>query len=104
MIGGNEVAIHWFNQALKWIYLVFLALQASPSFMPSSLITLIPDIQFVLALGNRPKGERMAYTITLWYVPRLIVYVAGVYSSIQGLCYSFGLFACLLVLVDRLVL
>lgn len=46
----------------------------------------------------------MAYTITLWYVPRLIVYVAGVYSSIQGLCYSFGLLACLLVLVDRLVL
>lgn len=40
---------HWVNLALKWIYLAFLALQ------------------FILALGNRPKGERMAYTITLWY-------------------------------------
>lgn len=39
---------HWVNLALKWIYLSFLALQ------------------FILALGNRPKGERMAYTITLW--------------------------------------
>lgn len=38
------------NLGLKWIYLGFLALQ------------------FVLALGNRPKGERAAYTITLWYV------------------------------------
>lgn len=50
VIGGNIVVIHWINQALKWVYLVFLALQ------------------FVLALGNRPKGERMAYTVTLWYV------------------------------------
>lgn len=50
VIGGNIVVIHWVNQALKWIYLSFLALQ------------------FVLALGNRPKGERMAYTVTLWYV------------------------------------
>ena len=33
-----------------WIYIVFLVLQ------------------FVLALGNRPKGERTAYTVTLWYV------------------------------------
>ena len=41
---------HWVNQGLKWVYLAFLALQ------------------FVLALGNRPKGERMAYTVTLWYV------------------------------------
>lgn len=37
------------NLALKWLYLSFLALQ------------------FILALGNRPKGERMAYTITLWW-------------------------------------
>ena len=41
---------HWVNQGLKWVYLAFLALQ------------------FVLALGNRPKGERMAYTVTLWSV------------------------------------
>jgi hypothetical protein len=25
-------------------------------------------IKFVLALGNRPKGERTAYVITLWCV------------------------------------
>lgn len=39
---------HWVNLALKWIYLIFLALQ------------------FILALGNRPKGERGLYTTTLW--------------------------------------
>jgi len=39
---------HWVNLALKWIYLSFLALQ------------------FILALGNRPKGERVAYVTTLW--------------------------------------
>ncbi|KAG6883388.1 hypothetical protein C0993_006453, partial [Termitomyces sp. T159_Od127] len=49
VIGGHIVVIHWINEALKWIYLIFLALQ------------------FVLALGNRPKGERTAYTVTLWY-------------------------------------
>ncbi|KAF8915913.1 putative chitin synthase [Mucidula mucida] len=38
---------HWVNLAFKWIYLAFLALQ------------------FILALGNRPKGERAAYSITL---------------------------------------
>lgn len=26
-------------------------------------------VQFVLALGNRPKGEKITYAITLWYVP-----------------------------------
>jgi len=41
---------HWVNLAFKWIYLSFLALQ------------------FILALGNRPKGERLPYTITLWFV------------------------------------
>jgi hypothetical protein len=40
---------HWVNLVFKWIYLAFLALQ------------------FVLALGNRPKGERTAYAITLWF-------------------------------------
>jgi len=41
---------HWINLAFKWIYLSFLALQ------------------FILALGNRPKGERLPYAITLWFV------------------------------------
>jgi hypothetical protein len=29
-------------------------------------------MQFVLALGNRPKGERTLYAITLWYAVSLI--------------------------------
>jgi len=48
---------HWINLALKWVYLAFLA------------------IQFVLALGNRPKGERTAYVITLWVYAILAVYL-----------------------------
>jgi chitin synthase len=41
---------HWVNFALKLIYIFFLALQ------------------FVMALGNRPKGERVPYIVTLWRV------------------------------------
>ncbi|KAH8106018.1 glycosyltransferase family 2 protein [Cristinia sonorae] len=47
VIFGTPTVTHWVNQAFKWIYLSFLALQ------------------FVLALGNRPKGERGAYVLTL---------------------------------------
>jgi chitin synthase len=57
VIGGNIVVIHWINQALKWIYLTFLALQ------------------FVMALGNRPKGEKTAYTITLWVFAFMSLYL-----------------------------
>jgi chitin synthase len=48
IVFGTEDITHWVNLAFKWIYLSFLALQ------------------FILALGNRPKGERFAYTLTLW--------------------------------------
>ncbi|KAF4566216.1 Chitin synthase, class 2 [Pleurotus pulmonarius] len=48
---------HWFNLTLQWLYIVFLALQ------------------FVLALGNRPKGERLAYTITLIVYAVLSLYL-----------------------------
>lgn len=41
---------YWINSAFQWIYLAFLALQ------------------FVLALGNRPKGEKIAYALTFWCV------------------------------------
>lgn len=54
---GSLVLIHWINATLKWIYLTFLALQ------------------FILALGNRPKGERFAYTLTLWVYAVLAVYL-----------------------------
>ncbi|KAF8639963.1 hypothetical protein AX17_001213 [Amanita inopinata Kibby_2008] len=54
---GTPAITHWINLAMKWIYLAFLALQ------------------FVLALGNRPKGERTAYTVTLWVYAVLSVYL-----------------------------
>ncbi|TFK55464.1 glycosyltransferase family 2 protein [Heliocybe sulcata] len=56
-IFGTAEITHWVNQALKWVYLIFLALQ------------------FVLALGNRPKGERMAYTLTLCVYAVLSLYL-----------------------------
>ncbi|KAF8655299.1 hypothetical protein AX16_003197 [Volvariella volvacea WC 439] len=54
---GTAEITHWINSACKWIYLAFLALQ------------------FILALGNRPKGERMAYAITFWVYAVLAVYL-----------------------------
>ena len=39
---------HWVNLAFRFIYLFFLALQ------------------FIMGLGNRPKGERIPYMVTLW--------------------------------------
>ncbi|KAL1739042.1 hypothetical protein HDZ31DRAFT_50025, partial [Schizophyllum fasciatum] len=56
-IFGTAAVTHWVNLAFKWTYLAFLGLQ------------------FILALGNRPKGERMAYTITLWVYAFLAVYL-----------------------------
>ncbi|TDL29527.1 chitin synthase [Rickenella mellea] len=56
IIFGTQDVTHWVNLSLKWIYLVFLA------------------CQFVLALGNRPKGERLSYTITLWVYAILSLY------------------------------
>jgi len=61
LFGGNNHTgldiTHWVNLVLKWIYLGFLA------------------IQFVLALGNRPKGERTAYITTLWVYALLAIYL-----------------------------
>jgi chitin synthase len=57
IIFGTADVTHWVNLAFKWIYLAFLALQ------------------FVLALGNRPKGERTAYVLTLWVYAFLAVYL-----------------------------
>ncbi|KAF8884113.1 glycosyltransferase family 2 protein [Infundibulicybe gibba] len=54
---GNVVLIHWLNTSLRWTYLALLALQ------------------FILALGNRPKGERVAYSITLWVYAFLSIYL-----------------------------
>jgi chitin synthase len=57
IIFGTDVITHWVNLAFKWLYLSFLALQ------------------FVLALGNRPKGERAAYALTLWVYAVLAIYL-----------------------------
>jgi len=54
---GTDEITHWVNQAFKWIYLGFLAMQ------------------FVLALGNRPKSERLTYAITLWVYAFLSLYL-----------------------------
>ncbi|KDR83783.1 hypothetical protein GALMADRAFT_236148 [Galerina marginata CBS 339.88] len=56
-IFGTADITHWVNLAFKWLYLSFLGLQ------------------FILALGNRPKGERLPYTLTLWVYAFLAVYL-----------------------------
>jgi len=56
-IFGTPAVTHWVNLWFKWIYLGFLALQ------------------FVLALGNRPKGFKIAYAVTLWVYAFLAVYL-----------------------------
>ncbi|KDQ17353.1 glycosyltransferase family 2 protein [Botryobasidium botryosum FD-172 SS1] len=72
---GTAAVTHWFNLAFKWIYLSFLALQ------------------FVLALGNRPKGEKFAYVATLWVYAVLSLYliVCSLWLTIMSLkTISFG--------------
>ncbi|KAH9949695.1 chitin synthase-domain-containing protein [Amylocystis lapponica] len=54
---GTVDITHWVNEVLHWIYLVLLALQ------------------FVLALGNRPKGERWTYVATLGGFAVLAIYL-----------------------------
>lgn len=55
---------------MKWLYLAFLALQ------------------FILALGNRPKGERAAYTITLWVYAFLAVYLIVCSFALTGKAFA----------------
>ncbi|KAF8591568.1 glycosyltransferase family 2 protein [Ramaria rubella] len=66
---GTAGVTHWVNLAFKWVYLAFLALQ------------------FVLALGNRPKGERLTYAITLWVYAFLSLYL--IVCSIDLTVHSF---------------
>ncbi|KAF8322251.1 glycosyltransferase family 2 protein [Clavulina sp. PMI_390] len=54
---GTNTITTWVNDSFKWIYLGVLALQ------------------FVLALGNRPKGERFAYLATLCIFAFLSLYL-----------------------------
>ncbi|KAF8583565.1 glycosyltransferase family 2 protein [Ramaria rubella] len=54
---GTAGVTRWINMIFEWIYLAFLAMQ------------------FVLALGNRPKSERLMYTITLSVYAILSLYL-----------------------------
>jgi chitin synthase len=63
--------------------MAFLMLQvSSPNPNPGSQA----DDQFVLALGNRPKGEKGLYLVTLWVYAVLSVYliVCSVILSIRA--------------------
>ncbi|WFD00403.1 chitin synthase [Malassezia yamatoensis] len=63
------IAFHWINLALMWVYGFMLALQ------------------FVLALGNRPKAERVAYILSLIVFGVLGTYVLciSLWLTIQSL-------------------
>lgn len=54
------IAFHWINLVLMWVYGFFLALQ------------------FVLALGNRPKAEHVTYALSILIFGLLGTYVMGV--------------------------
>ncbi|PKI85609.1 Chs2p [Malassezia vespertilionis] len=54
---GVLIAFHWVNVVLMWIYAFFLALQ------------------FVLALGNRPKSEHVVYNMSIIVFGFLGLYV-----------------------------
>jgi hypothetical protein len=53
-------------------------------------------VKFVLALGNRPKGERTAYVITLWCVELACCLTALLKVDIPGCTLSWP-FTCLCV-------
>lgn len=55
--GANLEFFYWFHLALKYIYAGFLAMQ------------------FILALGNRPKSLRVAYTTSFYAFSILSVYL-----------------------------
>lgn len=51
------VFFHWFNSSVKYVYLGLLGMQ------------------FILALANRPKSERVAYTASFYIFAALAVYL-----------------------------
>ncbi|CAD6904270.1 unnamed protein product [Tilletia controversa] len=54
--------VHWVNAASRWIYIAFIVLQ------------------FILALGNRPKGEKVTY-----YVSFIVFAILGTYLMVISL-------------------
>lgn len=61
---------HWVNLVLKWIYVFFLVLQ------------------FILALGNRPKGERATYITSF-----IVFGILGLYLIVTSLWLTINAFA-----------
>ncbi|KZV76531.1 glycosyltransferase family 2 protein [Peniophora sp. CONT] len=66
---NNAATFEYVNQILRWVWVMFLSLQ------------------FILALGNRPKGEKAAYVITFLVYAILAAYmvVASIALTIDGL-------------------
>ena len=54
---GSLNATYWINSALTWLYGAFIVLQ------------------FILALGNRPKGEKFSYTLSFCVFALLSAYL-----------------------------
>lgn len=65
---GNQLITHWGNLVVKWFYLGFLTLQ------------------FVLALGNRPKGEVALYVATFCVYAVLSAYLifCSIYLTVKA--------------------
>ncbi|WVQ74921.1 hypothetical protein IAR50_004529 [Cryptococcus sp. DSM 104548] len=69
---GTEDVTHWVNLVFQWLYMAFLILQ------------------FVLALGNRPKGEKGLYIITFCVYAFLSLYliVCSIILSVKAFEYN----------------
>ncbi|ODN78774.1 hypothetical protein L202_04333 [Cryptococcus amylolentus CBS 6039] len=72
---GTEEVTHWVNLVFQWIYMAFLILQ------------------FILALGNRPKGEKGLYLLTFCVYAFLSLYliVCSVILSVKAFQGALGL-------------
>lgn len=64
------IILHWINLALQWVYIFFVVLQ------------------FVLALGNRPKGEKTTYRISF-----VIFAILGLYATLVAVALTVKAFA-----------
>lgn len=64
------IILHWINLAMQWIYAFFIVLQ------------------FVLALGNRPKGEKVTYRISF-----IVFAILGMYVTCVAVALTIKAFA-----------
>jgi chitin synthase len=85
---GTEDITHWVNLTCKWLYLMFLG------------------ISFVLALGNRPKGEKTSYVIMMGVFAVLAYYLlicsviltVKAFGQIRSVFFHFRMFELLLLM------